>query len=86
MLRRHELAGRISAVEADAGVLLGAALISHRYPHFGVLAQRAWALRHNLTFYDALYVALAGHLDVPLLTADVRLAEAPGVQCRVEVV
>lgn len=40
------------------------------------LARRAWALRHNLPLYDALYVALAQQQDVPLLTADRGMAEA----------
>lgn len=35
----------------------------------------AWCLRHNVTFADALYVALAAHL----LTDDRRLANAPGL-------
>jgi predicted nucleic acid-binding protein len=50
------------------------------------LLPRAWALRHNVTPYDAAYVALAEAMDVPLLTADARLATAPGVTCAVELV
>ena len=38
------------------------------------LLERAWSLRHNVTPYDALYVALAEALGCPLLTADARLA------------
>ncbi len=45
---------------------------------------RAWELRTNLSAYDALAVALAEQLDVPLLTADARLARAPGLRCVVE--
>lgn len=37
---------------------------------------RIWELRHNLTAYDAAYVALAEALDAPLLTADRRMARA----------
>jgi len=48
------------------------------------LLRRCWQLRHNLTSYDACYVALAETLDVPLLTADGRLADAPGLRCAVE--
>ncbi len=43
------------------------------------------ALRDNLSDYDAMYVALAARLDVSLLTADARLARAPGLPCAVEV-
>ena len=46
---------------------------------------RAWELRTNLSAYDALYVALAERLNAPLLTADARLARAPGLRCPVEV-
>ncbi len=34
----------------------------------------AWRLRANVTFADALYVALAEHLGADLLSDDVRLA------------
>ena len=54
-----------------------------RAPHRPLL-RRCWELRHNLTSYDACYVALAEALDVPLLTADERLAGAPGLRCTVE--
>jgi len=43
-------------------------------------------LRENLSAYDAAYVALAEALDAPLLTLDERLARAPGVRARVELV
>jgi predicted nucleic acid-binding protein len=48
------------------------------------LVRRVWELRDNLTAYDAFYVALAEALDCPLLTADARLANAPGNNCTVE--
>jgi predicted nucleic acid-binding protein len=48
------------------------------------LLPRCWELRHNLSPYDASYVALAEMLEVPLLTADHRLARAPGMRCHVE--
>jgi predicted nucleic acid-binding protein len=46
--------------------------------------RRAWALRDNVTAYDACYVALAETLSCTMLTADGRLARAPGLQCAVE--
>jgi predicted nucleic acid-binding protein len=54
-----------------------------RASHLPLLA-RCWELRHNLTPYDASYVALAEALEVVLLTADRRLARASGVRCEVE--
>ena len=50
------------------------------------LTERIWALRHNLSAYDASYVALAEALNCPLLTADVRLAGAPGPSCPITLV
>ncbi len=56
-----------------------------RYSHQPLLG-RVWTLRHNLTAYDAVYVALAEMLDAPLLTRDRRLANASGYQARIELV
>lgn len=54
-----------------------------RAPH-GPLLARCWELRDNITVYDAAYVALAEFADADLLTADRRLARAPGTRCRIE--
>jgi predicted nucleic acid-binding protein len=48
------------------------------------LLQRCWEVRHNITVYDAAYVALAEILGATLLTADERLARAPGTTCAIE--
>ncbi|CAN5672558.1 hypothetical protein BH20ACT2_BH20ACT2_18600 [soil metagenome] len=45
-----------------------------------------WELRHNLAAYDASYVALAEAMGAELLTADRRLAGAPGPTCPIVVV
>jgi predicted nucleic acid-binding protein len=42
----------------------------------------AWRLRPNLTFADALYVALAEHLSAEMLTDDGRLAKSPTLPIR----
>lgn len=60
--------------------------VNYRHGHRGRLALAAWAQRDNLTFYDALYAALAAALDVPLVTADERLASAPTLPCHIDVV
>lgn len=73
-LRRLASAGLITQERAgDAVTDLGAArLIRHRH---APLRARAWELRHDLTAYDALYLALAEGLEEPLLlTADRGLA------------
>ena len=60
------------------------ALAIERVPH-GPLLERAWELRTNVTAYDAMYVALAELLGAPRVTADAKVAGAPGVRCTVEV-
>ncbi|HEY8202347.1 MAG TPA: type II toxin-antitoxin system VapC family toxin [Actinomycetota bacterium] len=86
VLRRRVLRGELTA--ADGEVLLGAAapLVDHRYEVTGSLSRAAWKLRENLTFYDAVYAALAQALEAPLLTCDHRLGKAPGIPCAVELV
>jgi len=56
-----------------------------RYSHEPLVA-RIWALRHNITAYDAAYVTLAEALDAPLLTRDRRLAGASGHTALIELV
>jgi predicted nucleic acid-binding protein len=56
-----------------------------RHPH-AALVDRIWALRGNLTAYDASYVALAERLRVSLLTADAALTTAPGIRCPVKLI
>lgn len=41
-----------------------------------VLLTGAWALRQNMTVYDASYAALARELSCPLVTIDAKLARA----------
>lgn len=54
-----------------------------RYPH-EPLSDRIWELRHNLSAYDAAFVALAEALDTPLVTCDARLASSSGHGARIE--
>lgn len=56
-----------------------------RWPH-ETLLPRIWQLRHNLTAYDAAYVALADGLGATLLTTDRSIAAAPGIECEIEVI
>ena len=51
-----------------------------------MLLPRCWELRHNLTPYDAAYVALAEVIGVPLITVDTRIAGASGIRCPVEII
>jgi predicted nucleic acid-binding protein len=49
-----------------------------RIPHAALLRE-AWQHRHNVTAYDAFYVAAARLYDAPLLTADGPLSRAPAL-------
>ncbi len=50
------------------------------------LLDRVWQLRENLSAYDASLVAVAEAFDAVLVTADERMAKAPGPRCRFQVV
>ena len=84
VLRRHVLAGALPASEARTLLSAGATLVDLRYETSEALRGGAWELRDNLSFYDALYVALARALDLSLLTADAKLARTPKLPCAVE--
>lgn len=80
MVARDELTvHRAADARSDFADLL---LIRHPHPP---LADRIWALRDNLSAYDAAYVALAEALGVPLITCDARLAGAPSTAAHIEV-
>lgn len=56
-----------------------------RFP-IAPLVVDAWALRHNVSSYDAFYIALARSLGCPLVTCDRALARAPGLGITVTVI
>lgn len=77
---RHTTAARASTALGD----LTSADIALHDPT--PLLPRAWELRDNLTPYEAVYVALAEVLDATLVTTDARIAKAPGLHARVDVI
>ncbi len=85
VLRRAVWRGDLTPQAAAAAVSDLARFPLRRVAHVGLL-DRAWELRENASFYDALYVALAERLDEPLLTLDARLAAAAGIAAEVVVV
>lgn len=84
-LRRYVRDGELDVATAADAIENLRALDLERYAHEPLLG-RVWALRHNLTAYDAVYIALAELLDTTLLTCDGRLARAPGLAKRVELI
>ena len=82
--RRAARAGRLERRRARQALTDLAELPLARAPHVPLL-ERIWELGDNLSPYDAAYIALAETLDATFLTADRRLARAPGIACNVEV-
>lgn len=86
VLRRMTRRGDIEDELADESRLTLQELRLSRHPMTDSLSERVWQLRHTITAYDASYVALAEELDLPLVTADDRLAAAvhPRTSVRIE--
>jgi predicted nucleic acid-binding protein len=84
VLRRLVRESAISAQRADHAIHDLVSLRITRYPHF-VFVPQIWRLRHNLSAYDAAYVALAEALDATLITRDARLAASSARGARIEV-
>jgi predicted nucleic acid-binding protein len=61
-------------------------LTIERWPSSDGLRRRAFQLRHNVSAYDAAYIALAEALDCPMLTRDRRLRKPAGHHARIELV
>ncbi len=83
VLRRYARAGEIDNRRGRKAIDDLADMPIRRYPH-EILLPRVWDLQHNLTAYDAVYVALAEALDAPLVTRDRRLARAAGHGAEIE--
>jgi predicted nucleic acid-binding protein len=85
VLRRRWLAKTMTARRFSTAIDDLSALPADRYPVLPFMP-RAYDLRANVSAYDATYVALAEQLDCALLTADRRLAAAPGPRCTITVI
>jgi predicted nucleic acid-binding protein len=82
-LRRLARAGLVSVERAEEALAILLDLRIIRYPHY-VFLSRVWQYRHNLSAYDAVYVALTEALGASLITCDARLASAPATNIKVE--
>jgi predicted nucleic acid-binding protein len=83
VIRKHLAAGAVDHERASAAIedLIDLPLLLFPTAPF---LRRAWTLRENVTPYGACYVALAETLACTMLTADGRLARAPGLECPIE--
>ena len=83
VLRRYALLGVLSAARCKRALGQWRELDVERYSH-GLFLDRMWQLRHNVSAYDAVYVALTEALSTVLVTGDGRLLRAPGLAIRIE--
>jgi predicted nucleic acid-binding protein len=84
-LRRRVGAGQLNRDAAWTSLRVWQRVGMTRYAVFPLL-HRVWELRENVSAYDASYIALAESLGCDLVTADARLARAPGTRCAITVV
>lgn len=84
VVRRQRNAGALTD-DAARMVFGGIMRMPVRLWPFEAIAERAWQLGMNATTHDAAYLALAEHLDLPLVTHDAKLARVPAIRCAVEV-
>ncbi|MET4780370.1 type II toxin-antitoxin system VapC family toxin [Glaciihabitans sp. UYNi722] len=82
VIRKLLLRGRLSEYDAESAVTSWSGNRVVRSPSKPFL-QRIWRMKDNITPYDAAYVALAEYLEIPLLTADLRLAAAAQRYCAI---
>lgn len=84
-LRRLMRLGEVSSGRAAEAIADLTELDLHRHGHLDLLG-RAWALRDNMSAYEAMYVALAEAIDAPIATCDGPLAKTPGHRARIAVI
>ena len=75
VLRREVLGRRLEQAQARAVIDVMSAWPLERIPH-RFLAPLAWEYHRNVSAYDSFYVAAARLYQLPLITADGRLARA----------
>ena len=85
VLRKYTLRGELSDARGKSALALLQRFPITRHPHDALL-QRIWILRHNLTAYEAAYVALAEGLGATLCTRDAPLASSKGHTARIELI
>ena len=82
IIRRHELAGLVSADQAAQAHADLLDLAIEQWP-YDVVSGRVWELRRNLSSYDASCVAVAELIGATLVTLDRRIGRSPHLRCTV---
>lgn len=77
VLRKLDRTNRVAARRSEQMLEDLGDLAITRYDH-ETLRPAMWRLRHNLTMYDAAYVALAELIGARIVTCDAKLAQSTG--------
>jgi predicted nucleic acid-binding protein len=85
VLRRLVRARTITPQYASSALEDLAVMPIARHPHTALLVE-AFSLRDNVSFYDAMYLALAAQLEAPLLTSDRAIARLRRLLVDVELI
>ncbi|MFD4432278.1 type II toxin-antitoxin system VapC family toxin [Nocardia sp. NPDC058497] len=75
-LRKAVLGGRLHSVDADAAFGALSAMQIDYIDMNADLLHAVWAMRDNVSAYDAAYLVVASVHDAPVVTFDARLAKA----------
>lgn len=83
VLRRLVAGGSLDEDRAEQALddLIDLDLVRHEHEPY---LERVWSLRHSMTAYDGVYVALAETIGAPLQTMDGSLARAAGALIQVD--
>ena len=75
-LHKAVVGKRLATTDAEAAFRALAAMQIEYIGTDNPLLQSIWAMRHNVSVYDAAYLTVAATHDAPLITFDARLAKA----------
>jgi predicted nucleic acid-binding protein len=84
VIRKGVRANLLTEYRAAQAISDLAALPIERVPHTALL-RRVWDLHHNVSPYDAAYVAVSEAFSATLVTTDRKLANATGPRCEIEI-
>ena len=84
-IRRFVLGKQLGVAQAMSAIEDLSVFPLRRHGHTPLL-ERVFELRHNLSAYDALYLALAEALGATLVTCDAALADVPGARAEVDLI
>ncbi|GGL20902.1 type II toxin-antitoxin system VapC family toxin [Nocardia jinanensis] len=74
-LHKAALTNQLATADAEAAFRAMAAMQITYVETDSLLLHTVWKLRHNVSIYDAAYLAVAALHDAPLITFDSRLAK-----------